>query len=111
MNSTAPPTRAIRPRMTEPAVLIGLGLLAFPLALAAASRPGLVLVVVVALVVVGVCAARADLALLLLVATAPLEVLLPGGSGGGLTVTKVAGALCFTSFALSAVVALSLIHI
>ena len=52
---------------------------------------------VVALVVVGVCAARADLALLLLVATAPLEVLLPGGSGGGLTVTKVAGALCFTS--------------
>jgi O-antigen ligase len=105
MNSTAPPARAIRPRMTEPAVLLGLVLLAFPLALAAASRPELVLVVVVALAVVGICAARADLALLLLIATAPLEVLLPGGSGGGLTITKLAGALCFTSFALSAVVA------
>jgi putative inorganic carbon (hco3(-)) transporter len=102
----APATRAIGTRrFTEPAVLVALGLIAFPLALAAASRPGLVLGVVLALVVVGVCAARVDLALLLLVATAPLEALLPGGSGGGLTVTKVVGALCFASFALSAVVA------
>lgn len=104
MGATAPTIRAIRPRrLTEPLVLLGLGLVAFPLALVSASRPGLVLGMLLALVVVGVCTARVDLALLLLVATAPLEVLLPGGSGGGLTVTKVVGALCFTSFALSAV--------
>ncbi len=92
-------------RFAEPLALGGLAVVALPLAFAAAARPVLVLGGLLALVVVGACAVRVDLALLLLVATAPLEALFPGGTGGGLSVTKVVGALCFTSFALSAVVA------
>jgi O-antigen ligase len=80
-----------------------MGAIAVPLAIGAATRPGLVLGGLVALVVIGVCLARVDIALLLLIAAAPLEALFPGGTSGGLSVTKVVGALCFLSFALSAV--------
>ncbi len=105
MGAAAPSTRQISsPRLGAPVALVALVALACALALAAASRPLLVLVGLSALIAVVVCALRVDLALLLLVATAPLEALFPGGSGGGLTVTKVVGALCFISFALSAVV-------
>jgi hypothetical protein len=106
MSAAAPATRHARERrFAEPVVFGVLAVVSLPLALAAAARPLLVLAVLVGAAVVAVCAARADFALLLLVATAPLEALFPGGSGGGLTVTKAAGALCFASFALSAVVA------
>jgi putative inorganic carbon (hco3(-)) transporter len=90
-------------RLADALALALMAAIAVPLAVGAATRPGLVLGGLVALVVIGVCLARVDLALLLLVAATPLEALFQGGTSGGLSVTKVAGALCFLSFGLSAV--------
>ena len=106
MAATTHPNRALREHpLAELIVLSALVAVVIPLALLAATRPGLAAAAALALVVVGLCAARPDIALLLLVATAPLEALLPGGSGGGLTATKAIGALCFASFALSTIAA------
>ena len=105
MGAAVPTTRQIHwPRLGAPVALVALAAISCALALAAASQPLLALVGLSALIAVVVCALRVDFALLLLVATAPLEALFPGGSGGGLTLTKIVGALCFISFALSAVV-------
>jgi putative inorganic carbon (hco3(-)) transporter len=67
------------------------------------QRPALVLFAFVVAVVVFLCALRADIALLLLVATAPLEGAIQIGSGSVLTISKLAGALAFSSFFLFAV--------
>jgi putative inorganic carbon (HCO3(-)) transporter len=66
------------------------------------QNPRHFLFVAVGLIVAAVCVFRVDLALLLLVASAPLESAFQLGSSDLLTPTKLAGALAFTSFALHA---------
>jgi O-antigen ligase len=90
-------------RLSDALAFVLMAAIAVPLAIGAAARPTLLLGGLLALVVIGVCLARVDLALLLLIAAAPLEGLFQGGASGGLSVTKAVGALCFLSFGLSAV--------
>ena len=90
-------------RLTDALAFVLMAAIAIPLAIGAATRPTLVLGGLVLIVAIGVCLARVDLALLLLIAAAPLEALFPSGTSGGLSVTKAVGALCFLSFGLSAV--------
>jgi putative inorganic carbon (hco3(-)) transporter len=90
-----------RPRLAFGAALV-LGALAAPLALVAADNPGRLLLGVAAIAVVALCLARVEIALLLLVASAPLEDAIHLSGNPQLTITKLAGALCFTSFALYA---------
>ena len=90
-----------RPRLAVAAAL-ALGAVAAPLALVAAENPDRLLFGIAALAVVAVCLARVQIALLLLVAAAPLEDAFQLSGNPQLTVTKIAGALCFTSFALYA---------
>lgn len=90
-------------RLTDALAFVLMAAIAVPLAIGAATRPTLVLGGLLLLVAIGVCLARVDLALLLLIAAAPLEALFPSGTSGGLSVTKAVGALCFLSFGLSAV--------
>jgi O-antigen ligase len=71
---------------------------------AAATRsPVEILVVVAAVAAVVVCTLRVEIAILLLVASIPLELAITLGSSSQLTITKLAGALCFGAFALNAV--------
>jgi putative inorganic carbon (hco3(-)) transporter len=78
------------------------GLLAVSPAFLILQRPALVLLAFAAAIVVFVCAVRVDVALMLVVATAPLEGAIEIGSGSDLTISKLAGALCFASFFLFA---------
>jgi O-antigen ligase len=78
------------------------GVLAVSLAFVGLQRPELVILAFAAAVVVFVCAMRVDFALLLLVATAPLEGAIQFGSDSQLTIAKLAGALTFGSFFLFA---------
>ena len=73
-----------------------------PVALAAAIRPLEVLVALAVLAAVVICMVRIEYAVLLLVVTAPLEFVITFGSGSQLTITKLAGAVCFGAFALNA---------
>jgi O-antigen ligase len=70
-------------------------------ALAAVERPAAVLIAVVALSAITVVLLRTDLAILLVVASAPVELAVTT-TVGGLSLTKIAGGLCFASFALYA---------
>src|SRR6266516_1760892 len=70
-------------------------------ALAAVERPTAVLIAVVALGGIAVVLLRTDLAILLVVASAPIELAVTT-TVGGLSLTKIAGSLCFASFALYA---------
>jgi len=70
-------------------------------AFAAVQQPKGVLVAVVALSAVTVVLIRTDLAILLVVASAPVELAVTT-TIGGLSLTKIAGGLCFISFALYA---------
>jgi putative inorganic carbon (HCO3(-)) transporter len=79
-----------------------LGLTAIPLAVLAVYRPATALVLLVAVAVFVACIVRVELALLLLVAAAPLEDAFRISGSDQLTITKLAGALCFTSFAIYA---------
>jgi putative inorganic carbon (HCO3(-)) transporter len=99
----ASPRIVPRPAALEPVAAALLALLALPLALLAVVRPGLALVTFGVLAVVVLCAARVELAVLLLVATAPLESIFVPFEGSQLSVTKVVGALAFASFALNAI--------
>jgi len=90
-------------RLSDALAFALMAAVAIPLAVGAAVRPTLLVGGLLALVVIGVCLARVDLALLLLIAAAPLEGLFQGGASGGVSVTKAVGALCFLSFGLSAV--------
>jgi len=76
---------------------------AVPLAFAVAERPLVILISLAALAAVVVGLLRVELTVLLLVASAPLESVVTFGSSS-LTLTKLAGALCFAAFALNAVV-------
>jgi hypothetical protein len=90
-----------RPGLATAAV-IALAAFAAPLALVAAREPGRIVVIAIALAVVGIALARIEVALMLLVASAPLEDAFQISSNPQLTITKLAGALCFASFALYA---------
>ena len=68
------------------------------LAAGAALDPSRLLLLVVAGAVVVTALLRIDLALLLVVATAPLEAAFASGPAG-ISVTKLAGGLCFGAFA------------
>lgn len=94
-----------RPRPDDPLDLAAVVL--FPaaglaLALGLVERPLLVLLVVSAAAFVCLLLARTDLAILLVVATAPLEGAFSSGLGG-ISVTKAAGGLCLASFAMTMV--------
>ncbi len=88
-----------RPRLAFAAAFL-FAAAAAPVALVAAHRPTTLLLGIGALALVVVCTARVEVALLLLVASAPLEDALQLSANPQLTVTKLAGALCFASFAL-----------
>lgn len=90
-----------RPGLATAAV-VALAALAAPLALVAARDPGRIVFVTIALVVAVVALARVEIALMLLVASAPLEDAVQLSGNPQLTITKIAGALCFASFALYA---------
>src|SRR5256885_1412767 len=78
-------------------------------ALAAVERPAAVLIAVVALSAITVVLLRTDLAILLVVASAPVELAVTT-TVGGLSLTKIAGGLCFASFALYALRSHQKIH-
>jgi putative inorganic carbon (hco3(-)) transporter len=82
----------------ELAGLLGLAAAAGALALGALERPTLVLLLVLGGAAVLLFLLRTDLALLLVVATAPLEGAFSSGPAG-ISVTKLTGGLCFASFA------------
>jgi O-antigen ligase len=79
-------------------------------ALAAVQRPTDVLIAVTALSVVAIVLLRTDLAILLVVASAPVELAVTTNIGG-LSLTKIAGGLCFISFALYALRSREEIHV
>jgi putative inorganic carbon (hco3(-)) transporter len=91
---------AARPDGLELAGLLGLAAAAGALALGALERPTLALVLVLGGAAVLLFLLRTDLALLLVVATAPLEGAFSSGPAG-ISVTKLTGGLCFASFAFS----------
>jgi O-antigen ligase len=91
---------AARPDGLELAGLIGLAAAAGILALGAVERPSLALVLVLDGAAVLLFLLRTDLALLLVVAAAPLEGAFSSGPAG-ISVTKLTGGLCFASFAFS----------
>jgi putative inorganic carbon (hco3(-)) transporter len=82
------------------ALALGFSAVALVLAVAALEAPTRALVVVAVAAGVAVVLARTDLAILLVVATAPLEAAFASGPGG-VSITKLAGGLCFASFALT----------
>ena len=80
--------------------LLGLSLLAGLLAVGAVVRPSVALLLVLFGAVAIVFLLRTDLAILLVVATAPIEGIWETGPHG-ISLTKLAGAICFASFALT----------
>jgi O-antigen ligase len=84
--------------LPEAAVLLLVPPLAVALAAGAALAPLKLLLLAVAGAVVVTALLRIDLALLLVVATAPLEAAFASGPAG-ISVTKLAGGLCFAAFA------------
>ncbi|MFN2471256.1 MAG: O-antigen ligase family protein [Gaiellaceae bacterium] len=88
-----------RPRLPIGATIL-VAALAAPVALLTVEKPTHLLLALAAAAVVVVSVARVEIALLLLVAAAPLEDAVRLSSNPQLTVTKLAGALCFASFAL-----------
>lgn len=89
-------------RASAPAFLV---LLCAPaVAFVAAKQPVEVLVGLASLAAVVLCTMRLELAILLLVASGPLEFAISIGSSSQLTISKLAGAVAFGAFALNAVV-------
>jgi O-antigen ligase len=65
--------------------------------------PWHVLLVPVGVVLFALCIVRVEIGLLLLVATGPLELALPVNPNSQLSLTKLAGLLCFSTFALNTI--------
>lgn len=86
-----------RPDWTELAAGAALALVAVLLAAGAVEKPTTVLALVVVGAVVVTAILRLDFAILLVVATAPLEAAFANGPGG-VSITKVAGGLLLVSF-------------
>jgi len=63
-----------------------------------------VLVAVAVLAGIAVCVVWVEVAVLFLIATAPLEFAIGYGANSQLTITKIAGIICFSSFALNTLV-------
>jgi putative inorganic carbon (HCO3(-)) transporter len=97
--TTWAPIERLRPN----ASVLTVGALAGISAVLTPLYPWHVLVGAAAVVLVTVCVARPELALLLLVATGPLELALPVNPDAQLSTTKLAGLICFSSFALNAI--------
>jgi len=93
-----------RPSFDAPEIAgaLAIAAVAIALAVAALEAPSKTLAAMVVAAVVGALLARTDLAILLVVATAPLEAAFASGPGG-ISLTKAAGALCFASFAVTLV--------
>jgi putative inorganic carbon (HCO3(-)) transporter len=81
-----------------------------PLAVFAAFNPLPAMFLLGGLVVVGFCVIRIEAALMLVIASAPLEGLTNLGAGTVFTPTKVAGAICFASFILFALTSRRRLH-
>jgi hypothetical protein len=98
-------TLARQPAAIHRALASTLLLLLFapPIAYAATQRPLEVLLGVGALALVVFCTVRVEYAILLLVATGPLESAITIGSNSQVTITKIAGVVCFAAFALNAI--------
>jgi O-antigen ligase len=79
----------------------GIAVAALLAAISATLKPGTTITAFLVLAVVSITLVRVDIAILLLVATGPLEAAFQTGPGG-VSVTKLTGALCFASFALYA---------
>lgn len=90
--------RPLRLDWVELACLFGVAAGAAALAVASAEKPRTILLLAVVATVVGIVVARIDLAIMLVVASAPLEAAFATGPAG-ISVTKIAGGLCFASFA------------
>jgi O-antigen ligase len=90
----------------RPGVAVAVGVVApvvlVPVAVLAAYDPFSALALAIAVVAAVLLVLRVDLALLLLVAAAPLESAIEISPNPQLTITKVVGAICFASFALFA---------
>jgi len=92
-----------RPDAFEWLGLLGLAVAAAVLVVGAIRAPAMVALLVLAGAAVLVALARTDLAILLVVATAPIEGAFSSTAGTGISVTKLTGGLCIASFALSLV--------
>ena len=92
----------LRPDRLELLSLLGLSLLAGLLAVGAVVRPSILLLLVLFGAVAVVFLLRTDLAILLVVATAPIEGIWEIGPHG-VNLTKLAGGICFASFAITVV--------
>jgi putative inorganic carbon (HCO3(-)) transporter len=90
--------RPPRVDLLELGSLLGIGVVALVLALGAAETPSTLLALAATGATIAVIVARIDLAILLVVATAPLESAFAAGPAG-ISVTKITGGLCFASFA------------
>jgi O-antigen ligase len=90
-----------RPDAFEWLGLLGLATAAAVLVVGAVRAPAMVALLVLAGAVVLVALARTDLAIVLVVATAPIEGAFSSTGTTGLSVTKLTGGLCIASFALS----------
>jgi putative inorganic carbon (HCO3(-)) transporter len=86
-----------RPDPAEVWLWLGIALGAALLSALAVARPTTALLAAVGAAVVGVLLVRIDLAILAVVATAPLEAAFSSGPAG-ISFTKLAGGLCFLSF-------------
>ena len=91
-----------RPRLAT-AFTLALAVLAAPLAVVAAQEPRKLALALAFVGVAGLALVRVEVSVLLLVAAAPLEDAFQLSANPQLTITKLAGALCFTSFAIHAV--------
>jgi O-antigen ligase len=75
-----------------------------PIAYGATKWPLQVVPALLAFAAVVFCLLRVEVAILLLVASAPLEFAITFGSNSQVTITKLAGAVCFAAFGLNAIV-------
>ena len=95
---------ASRRLLLEPfAVLVSAGL-ALAVGLLAVQWPSPVLLWTGVATVVGICLLKVEVAVLVLVAAGPLELAITWGANSQLSVTKLAGLLCFVSFVFNTII-------
>lgn len=83
--------------------VVGVAAVGVVAALLVAAWPAQVLLAILTLAAITVCLLQVEMAVLVLVAFAPLELAITMGANSQLSPTKLAGLLCFTSFALFAI--------